>query len=193
MFETDYTITGKHATYLKSLAVKNANRDNDDEVKIVHSAQLFERYIDVYMNAAIWGLLYKRREERDTISKDRARIYADAFARERNNCIFLYRLVMLLDESTNLNAEERVNRAFRYDTMPDKVEEFKNNMDLFHAYIRGGIEQMYEQFTDGCSNRGDYLNTSYKVMIDFKKDIEGFSYKDELPTLINQTELNLNM
>ena len=59
-------------------------------------------------------------------------------------------MVMLLDKTIELSPEERVDRAFRYDTLPEKVEEFRKNLELFHDYVRGGIEVMYEQFTDGC-------------------------------------------
>ena len=182
MFDGDVTITGKHASYLKFLAKKNAQDDDDEEV--VNSAKLFERYIDVYMNGAIFGLLYDRRAPRDTSTKSRARVYADAFNKEHNNCVFLYRLVMLLDKSVDVTQEERINRAFRYDSDENKKEEFKQNLELFHDYVRGGIEKMYEMFTDGCTTRDDYLNKTYEVMTTFKKEIEGYSYEEELANLI---------
>ena len=181
MFENDYTINGKHATYLKFLAMKNA-KDSSDEA--TSSARIFERYIDVYMNAAIWGLLYSRTADRDSSSDDRARIYADAYAKERENCVFLYRMVMLLDKTTNMSSTERVDRAFRYDTQPGKEDAFKQNMELFHAYVRGGIELMYEQFTEGCATRDDYLNRTYEILSTFKQEIEGISYEDELAKLL---------
>ena len=93
MFENDYNITGKHASYLKFLAAKNSGAKGADDSSPT-SARIFERYIDVYMNAAIWGLLYERTAPRDTTSDDRARIYADAYATERENCVFLYRMVI---------------------------------------------------------------------------------------------------
>ena len=182
MFENDYTISGKHATYLKFLAVKNSKED--DTVEGANAARLFERYIDVYMNAAVWGLLYSRTAPKDNSSEDKARIYADAFAKERENCVFLYRMVMLLDKTIDLPSEERVNRAFRYDTQPGKEEDFKNNMELFNSYIRGGIELMYEQFTDGCVTREDYLTKTYDIMSTFKKELDGISYEDELSKLL---------
>ena len=182
MFENDYTINGKHAMYLKFLAKKNARDDQSPDNPT--AARLFERYIDVYMNAAVFGLLYNRTAKRDTSSEDRARIYADAFANERENCIFLYRMVMLLDKTTELSPEERVDRAFRYDTLPEKAEEFRQNMGLFHDYVRGGIEVMYEQFTDSCQTQDDYLSKTYEVMTTFKKELEGISYADELAHLI---------
>ena len=57
-------------------------------------------------------------------------------------------------------------------------------MELFNDYVRGGIELMYEQFTDGCSTRDDYLNKTYEVLKTFKEEIEGISYEDELAKLI---------
>ena len=185
MFEGDYTITGKHATELKFLAMKNSKEEVADPTAI-NSAKIYERYIDVYMNAVIWGLLYSRREKRDTESNDRARIWADAFAKERNHCVFLYRLVMLLDESTNLTAEQRIDRAFRHD---ETSSDYKDNMELFHDYVRGGIEQMFEKFTENCTNRRQYLNRTYEVMNDFKKDIDNASYSAELKDMIDHTIL----
>ncbi len=183
MFENDYTITGKHATYLKFLAVKNSGSKIVDESSPI-SAKIFERYIDVYMNAAIWGLLYERTAPRDTTSDDRARIYADAYSTERENCVFLYRMVMLLDKTTTLEPSVRIDRAFRYDVQEDKKVEFEKNMDLFHSYVRGGIEEMYEQFTDGCSTRDDYMNKVYEVLTTFRQEIAGLSYEEELAKLI---------
>ena len=136
------------------------------------------------MNAAVFGLLYNRTAKRDTSSDDRARVYADAFANERENCIFLYRMVMLLDKTTELTPEVRIDRAFRYDTQPEKAEEFKQNMELFHDYVRGGSEVMYEQFIDGCQTQDDYLSKTYEVMTTFKQELEGISYADELKQLI---------
>lgn len=182
MFENDYTINGKHATFLKFLAKKNSRDDQSPDNPT--AARLFERYIDVYMNAAIFGLLFNRTAKKDTSSDDRARVYADAFANERENCIFLYRMVMLLDKSTDLTPEERVDRAFRYDTLPEKADKFQQCMELFNDYVRGGIEVMYEQFTDGCQTKDDYLSKTYDVMTTFKNELDGISYEEELTRLI---------
>ena len=136
------------------------------------------------MSAAVFGLLYGRTAKRDSDSEDRARIYADAFANERENCIFLYRMVMLLDKTTEMSSEERINRAFRYDTQPEMIEQFRQNMELFHDYVRGGIEVMFEQFTDGCQTQDDYLNKTYEIMTTFKSELEGVSYEEELARLL---------
>lgn len=181
LFESDYTINGTHATRLKFLAKKNSR--DDDELDNPKAAKIFERYIDVYMNAAVWGISYRRRAKADTSSNDRARIYADAFIRERDNCRFLYRLVMLLDNSEKLTQDERIDRAFRYDTSSDKIDACKKNFELFNDYVRGGIDILYERFTDGCFNRDDYFKKIFSVMTEFQKEIEGIDYEAELAKL----------
>ena len=93
-------------------------------------------------------------------------------------------MTMLLDNTADRTQEERVERAFRYDTQEDKKEEFKENMELFNAYVRGGIEQMYEQFTDGCVSGDDYLYKTYEILARFKSEIEGKSYEEDLAKLI---------
>lgn len=160
LFENDVTIVGKHATQLKFL---------------VNEAKLYNDYIDVYMNAAVFGYLYSRKKVRDTTSADRARIYADAFSNHRLDCIFLYRMITLLD-GNNLSTEERLDRAFRYDANPEKAEELQECIDNFNSYVRGGIEYMYSLFTTGCTSRYDYIRAAFAATRDFKEEINGVSY-----------------
>ena len=179
LFESEYTINGRHATRLKSLA-----KSDGVEADNPNAANIFERYIDVYMNAAVLGIYYRRKAEVDTSSKDKARIFPDTFIRERDNCIFLYRLVMLLDESEKLTRDERINRAFRYDTADDKADEVKKNLELFNAYVRGGIDILYKTFTDGCQNRDDYLKKIFSVMTDFQNELDGIDCDAKIAKLI---------
>jgi hypothetical protein len=183
LFETDYTITGEHATRLKFLAKKNSRDDNEPDNP--HAAKIFERYIDVYMNAAVWGICYRRKAEIRP-SNDRARIYADAFNRERETCLFLYRLVMLLDDSENLTQSERIDRAFRCDTLPDKADKLQKNLNIFHDYVRGGIDLMFEKFTADCQTREEYLEKTFAVMTEFKTEIDGIDYSAEIDKLMKQ-------
>lgn len=158
MFDHDVSIVGKHATYIKFL---------------VNDAKIFKRYIDVYMNGAIFGFLYGRISERDTQSSDRANILAGAFITERERCDFIYRLIMLLDETSNKTMEQRVDRAFRDDAKGDDSENQILNMKLFNSYILGGIEVMYEKFTADCTTKEDYINRIYEIVTSFKEEIEG--------------------
>lgn len=159
MFENDYALTGKHATYVKSL---------------VNGAKLYKRYIDVYMNGAVFGLLHNRTAPVDKDSSDRARIYADAFANCRMECVFLYRLVILLEKSSKLESPERIDRAFRDDANEDDPEKLKQNLELFNSYVRGGIEEIYEEFIDGHGTTPEeYLDRAMEVMEQFRSDLKG--------------------
>lgn len=172
MFDNDYTINGKHATYIKYL---------------VNEAKVFTRYIDVYMNAAVLGFLHGRQEKKDSASQDRARIYADAFANERLYCDFIYRMIMLLDDTSNLTATQQVDRAFRNDSKKANEEDKAihiQNLDLFNAYVLGGIEELYEQFSGGSTNRVDYINKIFDITTSFKEEIEGIDYDSKLIELV---------
>lgn len=169
MFENDVAINGIHATFTKFL---------------VNEAKVFGRYIDVYMNAAVLGFLYGRKREKDTESIDRARIFADAFAKERMRCDFIYRLIMLLDETSDLTIESRVDRAFRDDAKGDKNENHISNMNLFNSYVLGGIEVLHEKFTEDCVTKEDYINKIYEVVSNFKEELEGLEYGNKIQEVI---------
>lgn len=169
MFERDITLTGKHATYVKYF--------RDD-------AKLYARYVDVYMNGAIFGLLHNRRAEKDS-GDATANILADTLQRERNKCVLLYRLVMLLDETSNLDVQERINRAFRDDADDAAPGMLVANMELFNSYVRGGIEEMYEQFIDGHGVTADeYLDRAMDVMETFKDELDDVDFSDKLESLM---------
>lgn len=158
MFDKDYQLTGKHATYAKFLK---------DEAK------LYEYIVDVYMNGAVFGLLYNRPAERDSESKDKVNILAEAFSSRREKCIFLYRLVMLLEKKTDLDNQARIDRAFRDDADEARSEQLLLNFDLFHEYVRGGIEVMYERFIEGGHDQDEYLEKAMDFMEEFADDLSG--------------------
>lgn len=166
MFEKDYTIYGKHATYIKYL---------------VNEAKVFERYIDVYMTAAAMGCLYDKRGS-ESSSTDRARIYADAFSTEREKCMELFRTVILADISKPWSEEERTNICFRYrdekiqNAVPTITEEeisvMKEAMDLFNSYMLGGVELLYDSFYNPTMNDDDAIDYAYKTVFDQHSLIE---------------------
>lgn len=167
MFDNDIRVVGKHATYIKFLSKKTAELKKD-----FAGAEIFRRYIDVYMAGAIIGLVKNRKAEVDnTPNGDTAMILAAAVVSEQAQLKFLYRLIMLLD-NPSLSADDRVDLAFRYDAEPEKVKE---NMAVFNSYVRGGIEWLYEKFTDGATTKDDYLAKIREIVSEFKEDY----YSDE--------------
>lgn len=167
MFESDYTIYGKHATYIKYL---------------VNDAKAFKRYIDVYMAGAALGALYERRAEQND-STDRARIYSDAFNTEHVKCSELFRTVVLADTTKPWTPEERANICFRYrdkldeNAVPpvsqEEVATMKEALALFNAYVLGGIEILYDSFSSSASvNLDETVDYAYKAIFDQHSLIE---------------------
>lgn len=156
MFEDDIRITGKHAIHVKYLA-KDIN--------------IFDRYIDVYMVGSIFGFLYGKKAEKDTSSEDYANILASTVVSERLRLDFLYRLIMLLDETSEHTPEGRINRAFRETATDRDSVSLAENMKLFNSYVLGGIEFLYEEFTDGCETRDACIKKIYNVVTDFYNDL----------------------
>ena len=161
LFESDITFTGKHATYIKFL--------KDD-------AGIFATLMDAFLTAVVLGFKHGEREPREP-ETDRARIMAEVVMKKRADCLFLYHMITLLDD-VGITAEERFERAFRYEAMMDHVEDVKDSLERFHAYARGGISYMYNTLTEGCTSPEDYINKSFQFAKDYQEEIE-YNSNDE--------------
>lgn len=73
-------------------------------------AGVFKRDIDIYLTAAIVGLNFGLRREVNNCP-DKAKIHVDTVLKEQDNLIFVFRIAMLVDNSTGLNADEKINRT----------------------------------------------------------------------------------
>ncbi|TCL57095.1 hypothetical protein [Allofournierella massiliensis] len=167
MFEGDYTIYGKHATYIKYL---------------VNDVKAFQRYIDVYMAGAALGALYER-QAKQSDSTDRARIYSDAFNTEHVKCNELFKTIILADTSKSWTPEDRVNICFRYRDKLDEtavppvtqteVDTMQEAFALFNAYALGGIEILYDSFSSSVTISADEtVDYAYKAIFDQRSLIE---------------------
>lgn len=173
MFEKNYRLLGKHATYAKFL--------KDD-------AKIFDTIIGAYINGAIFGLLYNRTAPIDRESSDDANIMSEQFNTHNDKCRFVYRLVMLLDEKSSLTPQRRIDRAFRDDAETEKEnyeEIMKENMEVFHSYVRGGIEQLYEDFVTGCTSSDDYITRIHEQLNSFFETLSSENVEEKLAKLLN--------
>lgn len=94
MFDREYSFRGKHAQYVKDLVDKD-------------KAGLFNRNIDVYILAPIIGYLYGRKAKEDT-GELTTKIFAEQLHKEQIKLKFIYRLIMLLDDTYELTTEEKL-------------------------------------------------------------------------------------
>lgn len=174
MFEHDYEIYGLHATYLKHL---------------VNNLQIFERYIDVYMTAAVVGALNNRKKTIEVESTDRARIYAEQFNTEHVRCNEIFKTIILADKSMHWPNEEKINICFRYRDKKDdmalnkvsdeEIEKMKEAKVLFNDYVLGGIEILYETFANKTdTSTVEIVDTVYKAIFDHHNFIESMECEE---------------
>lgn len=123
---------GKHRDYVDKLWTLN---------KIQES--YFRRLVDLYAIAAIVGLKTNRKsaEENDESNIKRT-VQMKQLTENYQVLLSIMRMVLIMDNSRGLTFEEKLESAF---LIPDNVETYKSNMELFNSYARGGIEYLYEQ------------------------------------------------
>jgi len=97
---------------------------------------------------------YNRTTDEDKDSSDSYTIFGDAIIGQQEYLDAVFRLIMLADKSDKLNSDEKIARAFKEDEISDKDNQ---NLELFHQYLRGGIEWLYQQTSESATTKEDYL------------------------------------
>lgn len=159
MFNKEFIFKGKHASYV-SLLVDNK------------ASALFKRNMDVFLLAPILGVYYNRTASEDKEATNTTKIFAEVIIKEQLKLEFIYRIIMLLHG--NETSEEKIKRAFHDD---NKEEKMKGNMDIFHSYVLGGIEVLYEKLLEDAVDQDDFLNNLYQLVDEFNSD---FSEAEDL-------------
>ncbi|MBV1756495.1 MAG: hypothetical protein KMY55_01505 [Dethiosulfatibacter sp.] len=162
MFDKPYKIKGKHATYAKFLSATTERLNRDAKV-----AGVFRYIVDIYLVAPLIGVAYNLKSDEDTKTDDDVTIFAEAIINQQENLTHVFRLVMLAESNSKLNDDEKIQRAFKDDENSLKVLE---NMELFHQYMRGGIEWLFKQFTEDATTREDYLAKMTEIVDTYKQD-----------------------
>jgi len=133
-FLQDLIITGKHARYIDKLWEKNK----------VYNSYIKTLY-DLYVLAVVLGLRMGKTSKIDKIGDDKKTLQAGQMNNRRKELSNLMILVLLVDETSNLEEIEKINRAFRG---PNNDEEFESNVELFNSYFRAGVEYLYEMLVE---------------------------------------------
>lgn len=164
MFDKDMQIRGKYATYWKALTQLPGNA-----VETSKNFKIFENYIYVYMVAPIIGLINGRKCNLDPAddSKDTAGMLAEVQIKNSAKLKYIYRLIVLTDDSEGLNDEEKIDRAFREDNNPEFVAK---GMKLYTEYFYGGLEILYDTFVQNCITDDDYIRKMYEFVSEFKDE-----------------------
>ena len=152
MFDKEYAFRGKHCEYVIKLTAEFDQKKH----------KLFATNYDVYVIAPIIGFLYGKKADLDKTG-DATKIFPDKLMKEQQNLLFNYRLIMILDKSHEPDLNERLNKAFRYYGTDKAIAD----EELYEAYVRGGIEVLYDKLISTAINEDDYLKNLYDFMEEF--------------------------
>lgn len=169
MFDNNILIRGKHATYVKFLSEKTKLL-GDGNAK--NGAGIFRRFVDVLLVAPLFGVMKNLRADEDKSSDDKANILAEQIIKEKTNLVDVFNLVMLNDKSMDKTPDEKINWIWKDG----------GSYDLFMDYARGGIEYLYDYFTDGATLKDDYYEKIIGLIDDVQLDYDG-NYEEVLKTL----------
>ena len=160
MFDKQYRFRGRHAVRVDELT---SVFDSDSKAK------LFERNVDVYVNAPIVGFLYGRTAEPDdTRNPETNQVYnqnvmGDRVIYSQEELLFNFRLIMLLDKEYEPDEDVRINKAFRH-MGEDPADEAR-----FDSYVRGGVDVLYEKLIEGVSSPDEYVMRFYDFVEVFQE------------------------
>lgn len=173
-------IRGRHATYWKSLAQLPGNA-----IETSNNFKVFENYIYVYMLAPIVGFTQGRKGyvEASDESKDTAGMLAEVQIKHAAKLKYIYRLIVLNDDSEGLAEEDKINRAFREDSDSNTA---KKGMELYTAYFLGGLEILYETFVQSCITDDDYVRKIYEFVNDFKNEQSIDTMEPDIENLLSK-------
>jgi len=129
-FHKEILIIGKHSRLVDNMWEQNQIQKS-----------YFKRIVDLYTIAPVIGLRTKRVAQIDTQEEGKRTVPVQQMLGKIEDLNLIMRTVLLLDETSGLTKEQRIDRAFRE---PTNKEEFDANMELFNLYVRGGIEVLHE-------------------------------------------------
>lgn len=155
MFDSQIRVTGRHAQYLVELTAVFDEKSN---------AKLFETYMDVYVTAAIVGLLHHRRADKDNSGdfEGHKNIFAEQVLRIKDDLEFAMQMMLLTDVEYEPDEEKRIDKAFRY------FGKDENDLKRFESYVYGGIDILHERLVEGGGDPIEYIVR----MQEFVEDID---------------------
>ena len=176
IFQKDYKIYGRHAEYVRALVGTNSSGNKIKSSRI----PIFQRYVDVMAVAPIVGFIYKKKGVHDSgadISMLASQMMQISHILTRS-----YRIIMILDQKEEISAQDRLDRAFKYDRNPMKR---KAGDDIFKAYMLGGIEVLYEKLIKDSSTLDEDFMNCIELIDEFDKMSPKKRTKEDIIELCN--------
>ena len=163
MFDKQYRFTGSHAEKVNALT---AIFDEDSKAK------LFERNLDVYINAPLIGFLFQRKAMKDTNGEvSPQNVFPEQMINASDRLKYILRLIILLDSQYEPSEEKRLDNAFRRFGQEDALA-------LFDQYVLGGVDVLYEKLIENAQNTSDYVSRLYDFVEEFNDRFNAASSKE---------------
>ncbi len=168
MFDKQYRFTGTHAEKVNALT---AIFDEGSKSK------LFERNLDVYINAPLIGFLYHRRNTKNTSSDiSPQNVFPEQIINSSDKLKYILRLIMLLDKEYESNNALRLDKAFRNFGSEE-------DLDRFDQYVLGGVDVLYEKLIEGAGDPSDYITRLYSFLEEFNDRFNSEVSRDDILAL----------
>ena len=165
LFDNEIEFTGKYATMVRFLK---------------EDLGLFTTFREAYVTSAIVGFINSKEESGDNTEKvQAASIFPNELNKRKKDLRFIYRLMMLLKEEPDFTIDDYKNRTFR-DDPEEHAETLRANMTIFNSYACGGLEFLYNKFSD-CNKMEQTVNTLYEFVHGFCVDLGLLEDDTELP------------
>lgn len=130
-FKKEFEFRGKHARMVSEIW-----RANDYE----HT--YFKRLIDLYIAASVIGFRVGRSAPEEYSPFESKSIFPEQMIKAKEDLDFIMQMMIMLEHGSEMSGEECVKLAFRG---AETEEEYRRYQDLFHGYVRGGVEEIYER------------------------------------------------
>lgn len=174
MFDKQYRFTGTHAEKVNALTSVF-----DEAAK----AKLFDRNLDVYINAPVVGFLHKRKGLKNTDSSiSDQNIFPEQMINSAELLKYLLRLILILDSDYEPNEEKRIDKAFKH------LGEDENDLALFDAYVLGGVEVLYEKLIEGSAEPAEYVNRIFDFVEEFHDRFNAGKTNQDVLALCSQIQ-----
>lgn len=171
MFKNKYQFYGKHAQMVLELTAVFDETTN---------AKLFDRNLDVFINAPIIGYLFNRKGEVDKNSSFTKDIFKEQLIPVVTGLEYTYRLIMLLDKENEPDEDKRLDKAFRY------FGECEQDKELFNSYVLGGVEILHKKLIEEAKTPSDFINNLYDFVQDFNEKFNDEITNEDIMKITNK-------
>lgn len=175
MFKKAIRFYGKHAAIMQKYC-KDKGGDqqilfpiSNNDGKTIDHFYVFETRIQIYMVAAMLGIINKSSIEEDNDKMVYSSIMADMVDKQRRKLERIYQYMILTDESLG-TADAKIKKAF---SLISTDEECDSQQHKLENYVRGGLEIIDGYFKD-CKTYEDICNAIIEMnsSLGMNKDID---------------------